>query len=189
MKHKKDYHWIKKNDNRQGVLLKLKQPMTALQLSKLTALTLDHCSVIIKEFAVQKILYCINPTAKRSRLYWLTPKGIKYQNKLRDEKGIRHPNTNIPKMNWDLYGWTCYNNRSAVIKALNEPMQPPKIKKRAYLKDSKLKMTANNVRDIIRLFLSKNIVKSVKLRKKAHPRYELTETGKRMRELLLKAEH
>ena len=66
-------------------------------------------------------------------------------------------------------------------------MQPTTIKRRAKQQDQKIKMSANNVRDVIRLFLQKEIVKPVKVRKKAHLRYELTESGKQLRQLLAQA--
>ncbi len=49
-------------------------------------------------------------------------------------------------------------------------------------------MSANNVRDVMRLFLAHDIVRPVRIRRKAHLHYELTETGQKLRQLLLAAE-
>ena len=49
-------------------------------------------------------------------------------------------------------------------------------------------MSANNVRDVIRLFVASGIVRSVPGKRRAHPRYELTMLGDVLRTLLLRAE-
>ena len=67
-------------------------------------------------------------------------------------------------------------------------MQPTAIKHKAKQRNPKIKMSANNVRDVIKLFRQKRIVKPVKLGKKSHLRYELTELGHKMQGLLSQAE-
>lgn len=94
----------------------------------------------------------------------------------------------LPEIDWELYGSCCFSHRGAVIKTLATPMQPAEIKRRALLQNSMLRMSANNVRDVIRFFKEKGIVNPVKMRKKAYPRYELTEQGKDFRRLMMLAE-
>ena len=94
----------------------------------------------------------------------------------------------LPDIDWELYGWVCYNHRAAIIKALTEPMQPAAIKRKTKQQNTKIKMSANNVRDVMRLFLKKEIVKPVKIGKKAHLRYELSEEGYKLQGLLAQAE-
>ena len=49
-------------------------------------------------------------------------------------------------------------------------------------------MSANNVRDVIRLFLERGIVKRVPgPRKRSHPQYQVTEEGHKLRVLILRA--
>ena len=67
-------------------------------------------------------------------------------------------------------------------------MQPAEIKKVLRIRRPNVKISANNVRDIIKLFLARNIVSLVKIRKKAHPKYELTDLGTKLRQLLLRAD-
>lgn len=93
-----------------------------------------------------------------------------------------------PTTNWDLYGWVCYRHRAAILKTLTEPMQPATIKRKARSRDPTLRMSANNTRDIIRLFRERGIVQPVYVRKKAHARYELTETGMVLQRLLAQAD-
>ena len=161
--------------------------MTASQLSKRTGLGQDQCSVILGQLILCGMVKCLNPTAKRSRLYWLTPIGILCQKKLRQDKKLPKLAKDLPDIDWQLYGWVCYNHRAAIIKALTEPMQPAAIKRKAKQQDPKMKMSANNVRDVIRLFLQKGIVKPLKIKKKAHLHYKLTRTGRSFQQLLTKA--
>ncbi|CAG0986007.1 hypothetical protein PHYC_02027 [Phycisphaerales bacterium] len=67
-------------------------------------------------------------------------------------------------------------------------MQPSEIKRRARRQDSSLRMSAGNVRDVVKLLLARGIVAQVRLRKRAHPMYELTDIGRQLRQALLNAE-
>ena len=142
----------------------------------------------IGQLALCGLVKCLNPYATRSRLYWLTPAGILCQKKLSKDKTLPNIVKYLPDIDWELYGWICYNHRAAIIRALTEPMQPATIKRRAKQQNPKLKMSANNVRDVMKLFLQKEIVKPVKVKKKTHLRYELTELGCRIQGLLSWAE-
>jgi len=102
---------------------------------------------------------------------------------------MRHNPSTLPtSVDWNLLGWVCYRHRAAILKTLSEPLQPSAIKRRARARDPTLRMSANNVRDVIRLFKQRGIVQPVYLRKKKHPRYELTDVGKTLRQLLGQAE-
>ena len=139
--------------------------------------------MILGQLTLCRMVKCLNPTAKRSRLYWLTSIGILCQKKLNDN--LPTALKDLPDIDWQLYGWVCYNHRAAIIKALTEPMQPATIKRRAKQRNTKIRMSANNVRDVMKLFVQKGIVRPVKIRKKAHPHYELTKVGKQFRQLLI----
>ena len=94
----------------------------------------------------------------------------------------------IPSVNWELYGWVCYNHRAAIVRTLTEPMQPSDMKRKLRNSKPHIKISANNIRDVIKLFLQKGIVRKTFVRKKAHPRYELTELGTKFQGLLSRAE-
>ncbi len=188
MKRKEAYEWAERSEKRKLVLLNLKQPMTALQLSKKTMLNQDQCSMILGKLTLCGLVKCLNPTATRSRLYWLTPIGILCQKKLAKDKSLPNLAKELPDIDWELYGWVCYNHRAAIIRALTEPMQPTVVKRKIKQQNPKIKMSANNVRDIVKLFLQKEVVKPVRVRKKAHLRYELTELGHKLQGLLSRAE-
>ena len=72
----------------------------------------------------------------------------------------------------------------AIVCALKRPLQGAEIKRRALLRDPTLKMSANNVRDALRLMLKKKIVCRISIKRKAHPRYMLTFMGQQFRFIL-----
>ena len=94
----------------------------------------------------------------------------------------------FPRVKWSMYGWVCFSHRSAIIKALDRPLQPAAIKGRARFQNPKIKMSANNVRDVIRLFVKRQIVTPIIIGRKTHPRYQLTELGRKLQVLLLGAQ-
>ena len=168
--------------------MSLKQPLTAKQISKKVKIGVDTSSYILGKFVAKGIGVCVNPSARNSRLYWTTDIGRKCQERLRREFSLAEEAYDVPLVNWELYGWVCYNHRAAIIRALTEPMQPAEMKRRLRYLDSDIRISANNIRDTIRLFLQKELVQKVFVKKKAHPRYELTELGAKFQGLLSRAE-
>jgi len=67
-------------------------------------------------------------------------------------------------------------------------MQPSAINRTLRIYKPDVKISANNIRDVVRLLLEKGIVQKVFVRKKAHPRYELTKLGHKLRQLLIQSE-
>jgi len=189
MQHSEAYKCLNQSKQSEKVLIKLKQPMTAKQLSLTTGMTLDGCSHVLKVLARHGLVACQNPDARKSRIYWLTDKGIIYQKKLLKASHIPLPDFDYSNVNLSLYGWICFSHRATIIMALTEPLQPTSIKRKARLKNPAVRISANNVRDIIKTFLEKGIVKKVYVRKRAHPLYELTEVGKQLQTLLFQIEY
>lgn len=170
-------------EERRRVLTCLIQPMTATQLSRLTGLDLDHTMFAVRGLVKLQFLRCLNPQARRSRLYWLTARRAAYSERFGSARCDHQPS-----IDWDLYGWVCYSHRAAILKALAGPLQPCEIKRKARFDNPSLRMSANNVRDVIRLFVVKGIVRSVRGKRRAHTRYELTALGDALRTLLLRVE-
>lgn len=170
--------------------MSMKQPLTAKQISGRTGIDIDTCSHILCRFADKGITECLNPKAHNSRLHWLTPRGRDYRKRLHQEKSLTVEETecDVDSVNWDTYGLVCYRHRSAIIRILTEPMQPSAMKRRLRRAAPNIAISSNNIRDIVKVFLQKGIVQKVFVRKKAHPRYELTDMGRRLRKLLLQAE-
>ena len=182
------YARLIQSQRRQELLVALMQPMTGKQLARKTRAPLDFCSLSLSKLVIHKLAVCLNPEARRSRLYWLTEAGKACQRQLREWRDLPPLKHDFPNVDWKLYGWTCYSHRAAIIKTLDKPMQSASIKRKAKNQDNNLRMSANNVRDVMKLLLKKGIVRTIKIKKKAHPRHELTDLGKNMRTLLIRAE-
>lgn len=170
------------------ILLSIDQPLTAKQVSKKTGIPMDTCSYVIAKYVKKGALNCLNPKARNSRLYWFTNAGILSQKELCRRLNIAYIEPNLPEIDWELYGWVCFSHRSIVIRALTLAMQPSEVKKVLRLQKVNTKISANNIRDVMRLLLSKGIVRPVKVKKRAHLRYELTELGIKLRQLLIRAD-
>ena len=164
------------------------QPMTARQIARKTDIPVDTCSGLTAKLLDQGLLTCLNPAQRNSRLYWITGVGAKCKNQLCQDLDLCYKEFDVSNTDWQLYGWVCFKHRSAVIRTLSCPMQPSEIKRFLRIHHPNMKISANNVRDVIKLLLAKNIVRPVKIRKKAHLRYELTDLGNQLRKLLLQAQ-
>lgn len=173
------------NRNRKEMPLWLRQPMTATQLSRQQGMSLDRCSNALLKLQSQRLVRCLNPTATRNRLFWLTRLGKRFQRGLNGGKHIAYY---VPDIDWTLYASICFRHRSEVIRSLTFAMQPATLRRWSRFRTPGLQMSSNNVRDVIRYLKSHGIVRPVRLKKKAHPGYELTEIGLHMRRLLLQAE-
>ena len=182
------YHWLLRSKRRKAVVSGLIQPSTVKQIASKASISLDACSRVLWELMLHAIIQCLNPEARRSRLYWLTSLGIRCQSRLRKSRGLHEAKHNVPDIDWKLYGWICFNHRAAIIKSLVNAMQPASIKRLILQRYPDVKISANNVRDIIQLFLINGIVRPVHVKRKAHLHYELTETGKTMQRLISQAE-
>lgn len=186
MEFTKVYQWLKENQSRRKILTAATQPMTAKQLSRKTGIPPDTCSHTLRKFTSKGQAVCLNPKSRTSRLYQLTELGIRCQKQVYQDSNHPYKEYNLPDIDWQLYGWVCFNHRCSVIKTLITPLQPSEIKRILRVHRPNIKISANNIRDIIKLFLAKAIVRPVKLRKKAHLRYELTELGDQFRQLLVR---
>ncbi len=116
-------------------------------------------------------------------MYYLTEYGFELRKRFgRDDK------VDIDSVDWNLYGWACFRHRTPVLKAVSELMSPPMIYHRLRMKNEKLRISRNNVTDIIRLLHQRGLIEQVYVKKHKHPWYQLTKKGQRIRELLLSAE-
>ena len=180
--------WLTQGKRRAIIITYLKQPMTAKQLAQVTGMRQDSCSYVLAELHTYRMVYCMNPQARRSRLYWLTDQGKHYRKHILKIQGLASPAYDLPTVDWKLYGWVCYTHRAAVIQALTKPLQPASIRRKVKQQNRDVKISTNNIADILHRFLEKKIIKPVKIRKKAYRRYELTKPGNNLRMLLQQVE-
>src|SRR5437870_1706120 len=164
--------WIDRSLLRSRVILDCSQPLTASQMARRLGINCDTCTSVFADLRRAGILRCLNESARRSRVHWLTDLGSAPQRRLWKIHGIKPVPHFLPLIDWNTFGWLCFSHRAAVLKAFNgTPMQPSEIKRRARLVDDGLRMNANNVRDVIRLFLAKGLVVPLQSRKHRHVRY------------------
>lgn len=182
------YEWIRKEKRRGKLLLAAGQPLTAKQLARKTGIPANSCSYLLAKFTWKKLMTCLNAQARTSRLYGLTKFGISCRRQLHQEKNLPYCHDELPDINWPLYGRVCFSHREAVIRMLTEPLQPSALKRKLRLYRPHIKISANNIRDLVKWLLAEGIVEKIFIPKKAHPRYRLTDTGKQFRQLLLRAD-
>lgn len=182
------YHWLIQSSRRQRVLCEVIQPLTATQLAKRLRIQRDECSVLLKELALYDLVRCFNQTARRNRIYWITDTGHACQRKLQADQEQPPHTFDFPVVDWSLYGEVCFRHRSAIVRALVDPMQPAEIKRRARARNSSLRMSANNVRDAIRDLREYDVVRPVRVKGAAHIHYELTDLGRCCQFLLRRAD-
>lgn len=164
------------------------QPMTVTQLSRKAGILSARCTEVLRRLRHQGFVECLNPKARSSRVYWITDEGLKFQRCLFHSRNVELPRHDFAEVDWVIYGKLCSRHRALVIKALTEPMQPSEIKRKAYRKDHTIRFSANNCRDVLRVLLRLDVVRKVFARKRAHPLYELTESGAKYQSLLRRAE-
>lgn len=188
MERDEAFQWLVQSIRRTRLMLCLSQPMTARQMADQTHIADGDVSKVLAEMERGGLVRCMNPDSRRSRLYAPTLLGNWCRHRLCGERGIA-PNRPCFSVepDWSLYGAVCFSHRSAVIRAMEGPMQSAQVKRRARYLFPGVRMSANNVRDVMGFLLKEGIVRQVESRR-AHPLYELTETGRVFQELLLRAE-
>jgi len=179
---------LKDTESYNRILLAFTQPLTAKQVSKKIGIPVNTCSYVIAKYVQKGIFTCLNPKARNSRLYWLTNAGILCQKELCRKLNIACIKPNLPDIDWELYGWICFSHRAMVIKALTSAMQPSEVKRVLRLQKANTRISYSNIRDVVRLLLSKSIVRPVRVKREANLQYELTESGIKLQQLLLRAD-
>jgi|GEM_PF-1144287 len=181
------HRWVSRSRGRKRVIGHATQPLTGKQLKKRTDISLKRCSEIVRQLKRHGSLKCLNPQANSSRLYWLTDLGRATQHILYRERGRPQPSHFVPQVDWTLYGRICYRHRSTVIRMLREPMQAATLKRKAYFRDPTIRMSSNNVRDVMRFLLKNKIVERLQSKGRSHPLYRLTPLGISYQHLLARS--
>ncbi len=175
--------WLLRSHRRQRVLKELDQPMTATQLNPRVLLPRRECSDLLHEMSQSGLLCCLNPDAIRSRVYGLTEQGKKWREKLWPFfPSYEQPET----VDWQIYGLMCFSHRLAVITSIDVPMNPAAMKRQALRNNPDIRMSANNVRDIIPILVDLDILYPF-IPRKGYIQYTLTRIGFTIKRLLLRA--
>ncbi len=180
--------WLQDRYPYRQVLRALVHPRTARQISRVTQLSAPTCSHILSQLAGRKLIHCLNPSAQTSRVYYLTAAGQRLYRILAKTVPPWPPISPLPDLNWPLYGWLCFRHRSAVLRYLTYPLQPAELKRILRQSQSRLKISANNIRDIVKLFVARGLAQRIRIHRKKHWHYDLTAMGIKYREVLRQAE-
>lgn len=167
--------------------------MTTKQLAWSSGLTFDNCNHGVAELTIYALVQCLNPEAQRSRVYGLTRLGHLCRNRLSaNSEGVH--SYHCPAVSWSLYGWCCFSHRRTCLLTMEGPMQPATIARQAArshrdrpFEGTRIRMSANNARDVVKLFLKQGLVMAVRIKGKAHTHFTLTQLGRQCQLLLRKA--
>ena len=94
------YQWLIHSNRCRLLLVAFRQPTTAQQFSRQTTLSLDSCSVALRQLALKHLVICLNELSRRSRLYWLTKRGQLCQQQLRAKEGLPAIVYDFPSVDW-----------------------------------------------------------------------------------------
>ena len=169
------------------VVLALQQPFTARQLALKLDITSVQSSSLLERLNQIGLVRCLNPFSRASRVYFPTTMGLLFYKELATLAGLPLL-LGLPRIDWRLYGSLCFTHRAAVLKTLTCGMQPATIKRKACFNQPNLRMSFNNVCDVIRYLEAQELVEPVYHRKKAHPLYKVTSKGIPYQRLLQQAE-
>lgn len=177
-------HWLRQGEERLSLLRALTQPVTAAQLAarvkKLTSTVCEH----LRQLRVYDVVACLNPTAHRGRVYWLTGIGVDAVCRLFE----RVQPLEAPKgINWSMYGDLSFPYRRAVLLSMRGRMRPAQVKKQALAGDGRLRMSVDNCREVLYWMRTRGVVRAVRPRGERRKCYELTEVGKACQQLMRQA--
>lgn len=179
--------WLAASPRRGAVIAALGQPLTARQLALRLGVNPDLAAYCFWELSLRRLTRCLNPGAAANRLHWLTRLGRACRDELRRRSGLPPRKAVLPRIDWVLYGELLYRHRAAVLRAMNGPMRPCDIRRRAIKRQMGLRMSANNARDVMRFLVGRGVAMPVEVPGRSHTHYSLTATGMVMRDLLLSA--
>ena len=181
------YLWLIQSEHRKNILSRFDQSLTPTQISKRIDIGLDATLQLLWGMKLYGVVHRLNEITSNNRLYWLTTLGKRCQAMLREKLSLGPLEYRFPDIPWELYAFACYRHRAAVIKAMRDPMHASEIRRRAVVQNPTLRMSANNVRDVLKPLLRKGIACKFTEPKRTRPKYVLTDLGKTFRELLVRA--
>lgn len=167
---------------RAAVVEHLDQPLTATQLAQRCRLSRSACSRLLSALLNNGLAVCLNPSARRSRVYELTEEGFRLR-----RAGQRGSIAGVSAAEAALFGWLCFRHRAGVLLVMGRHMQPPEIKRRAQARDPSLRISAGNVRAVLKLLVDRGIALRIIDGASERPLYGLTPLGRQMQARLLTA--
>ncbi|PCJ50715.1 MAG: hypothetical protein COA73_18485 [Candidatus Hydrogenedentota bacterium] len=179
------HEWIKQHEQRTTIIQALHQPMTASQLADVSGIAEAICAHVLRAMQKQDIVTCLNPTARRSRVFGLTTEGRTIRKGMLE---LHSQDYIAPVIDWDLYGFLCYAHRTAVILALDGAMRPADIKRRILFTQEGVCISCNNIRDLLKELLNYGVVEREIVGKSPFYSYRLTPEGEVYQRMLLRVQ-
>ena len=78
----KEYSWVVRGKQRRDIIQHMKDADTPTLIASKSSYSLNNTSRVLNEFIKKDIAKCLNPKQKTGRLYVLTAKGKRIQNKM-----------------------------------------------------------------------------------------------------------
>ena len=170
-----------KSKGQRRMICEANQPMTVAQIARRSSITLNWASDCLRKLRDCKLFKCFNPKAKIGRVYWLTRRGRKTQDRICAKDNLRAPERYCPAVDWHLFGRICSSQRSAVVMSMDGGMKVTDIRKKACKENESIKMSSSNCRDVVE-FLAKHYILR---RGHTDPSiFKLTGLGRKFRRLL-----
>jgi DNA-binding HxlR family transcriptional regulator len=183
------FKWITGSSLRARVVAHLAQPSTARQMGRRLHVNQRRVTHTFRDLRLYGVVRCLNPSARRSRVYWLTGLGVRCQKRLRQLGALPRLKHEFPKgLDWDSFGWCLYAHRSAILRAISEPAQAVVIRRRVRHQNPRIRISPSNTRDVLYLLVNRGLARKVRVSSSRHPHYILTDYGMQIRSLLFASE-
>jgi hypothetical protein len=139
---------------RDALLPLLDAPRCARQLRERSGCKRKAVETAIKRMADQRLVQCITPGLRQSRLYVLTPLG-----RLIVHEMTGHSVPDLPDLPWPLYAWIQAGTyRRLVLRHLAHPMSPKSL--RMSIVAEHKQVGANHVHTVLRDFAQRGIARN-----------------------------
>lgn len=178
------YQYVRRSVRRQHLMRLLSQPMTPAHLAQQAGLTTKAACKVVAELREHGLIECLTPNIQRGRLYARTTLGESVWSLIKKRSASEPPANKLPAEDHLAYASVCYRHRSVVVRGLGMPRQASQIKHWIRSNLPGAKISANNVRDVLRKLIRIGIVYRTNSDHEYYPVYALTKRGQRFRDLL-----
>lgn len=176
------FAWCVSHEERTKLILALSQPMTTGQLAARSGVADRRTSHLIRHMSRHGVVRCLTPSSRGNKVWWLTTAGERIQAACVRQQGTKRRKVQVLQVSWEVYSKVCFRHRMAVMRAVRGRMRVSQIKKQACERDRSLRISDNNVRDVLRVLATMGLVSRTRVKKKVL--FELTAVGKEMQQLL-----
>ena len=163
------YQYVRRSVRRQRFMELLNQPMTPSQLAMHAGMTTKTACKVVAELREHGLIECLAPGMQRGRPYARTGLGeaVWLLIKQRPESSA----SKLPQKDHASYASVCHRHRSVVVRGLGTPRRASQIKQWVRTNLPGVKISANNVRDVLRKLTCLDVAKRVNSEQDHYPVY------------------